>query len=338
MNTQAHPEISNPHKQNTVEDTTNRYGEFSPNDSIIQSCKLILKNQVEFIQKMTPVAIEGRDNEGIHKMRVGFRRIRTCLRILRPFIKKKRYKYFQQNTKIAGQVLGKVRDLDVLLENINDFNTQTHQDQTDYRFPYLDLDLSDTYNNFKYAFFEYISSPDYEEFHQRLENFYLFNNSGLKDKISKSKNFFSIKIYLPDKLLNSYSMIEQYGPKFQSRQPYHIYHSFRKDTKKFRYTLEFFSSLYNSLPYSTLVDELIVLQDQLGFLNDCVVAHEFLTEHLKSEFLLEKLKNIESIEKYISLRISEKNKIIESLPEMWETFQLAKPSYLLKQSLVPLMT
>jgi CHAD domain-containing protein len=132
--------------------------------------------------------------------------------------------------------------------------------------------------------------------------------------------------------------MENYGQKFQSPQQYHIYHSFRKDTKKFRYSLEFFSSVYNFLPYYTLVNELIVLQDQLGFLNDCVVAHEFLTEHLNSELLLKKSKDIESIEKYISFRISEKNLIIESLPDLWEDFQLAKPSLLLSHSLAPLTT
>ncbi len=60
----------------------------------------------------------GRDNEALHQMRVGTRRMRALLRTSRPFLSSEWTHATRREVRWIGSLLGRVRDCDVLLENI----------------------------------------------------------------------------------------------------------------------------------------------------------------------------------------------------------------------------
>ncbi|WCO67526.1 CYTH and CHAD domain-containing protein [Iamia majanohamensis] len=65
-----------------------------------------------------PVAVQGEDPEGVHKMRTAARRLRSDLRTFRPLLDRDVTDPLRDELKRLGEVLGDVRDPDVLAERL----------------------------------------------------------------------------------------------------------------------------------------------------------------------------------------------------------------------------
>lgn len=65
-----------------------------------------------------PVALLGRDPEGVHQMRVGTRRLRSDLRTFRPLLDRRRTDPLRDELRWLAEILGAVRDPDVLLDRL----------------------------------------------------------------------------------------------------------------------------------------------------------------------------------------------------------------------------
>ncbi len=72
----------------------------------------------EEMLSFTEVALEGRDPEGVHDMRVGSRRLRAAIELYRDVFPKRRLKPMLRDVKRLADALGHVRDLDVMLERL----------------------------------------------------------------------------------------------------------------------------------------------------------------------------------------------------------------------------
>jgi len=83
------------------------------NASVPQALRHVIKDEVNTLQQMIPVALAGQDIEGIHRVRVTIRRTRTVLKLGLPYFKKKIIRTIRDELKRAGWVFGAVRDLDV---------------------------------------------------------------------------------------------------------------------------------------------------------------------------------------------------------------------------------
>lgn len=65
-----------------------------------------------------PAALDGRDPEGVHQVRVGLRRFRSALSLLRKYIPENQRAWLNQEAKWIADQLGPVRDLDVFLTDV----------------------------------------------------------------------------------------------------------------------------------------------------------------------------------------------------------------------------
>jgi CHAD domain-containing protein len=70
------------------------------------------------MMSFTDVALEGKDIEGVHDMRVGSRRLRAALEIFRDAFPKRQLKPMLRDVKRLADALGEVRDLDVMLDRL----------------------------------------------------------------------------------------------------------------------------------------------------------------------------------------------------------------------------
>ncbi len=77
-----------------------------------------LRRSVAQILDHHPVAVRGDDPEGVHKMRTGARRLRSDLRTFRPLLDRDVTDPLRAELKWLGEVLGGVRDPDVLDERL----------------------------------------------------------------------------------------------------------------------------------------------------------------------------------------------------------------------------
>jgi CHAD domain-containing protein len=76
----------------------------------------MVARQHEALVEFEPVARAGVDPEGVHKMRVAVRRLRSILRTVRPILDEGWVDEQRRELDWLGRRLGAVRDLDVLLE------------------------------------------------------------------------------------------------------------------------------------------------------------------------------------------------------------------------------
>jgi CHAD domain-containing protein len=70
------------------------------------------------MMSFTDVALEGKDIEGVHDMRVGSRRLRAALEIFRDAFPRRQLKPMLRDVKRLADALGEVRDLDVMLDRL----------------------------------------------------------------------------------------------------------------------------------------------------------------------------------------------------------------------------
>ena len=78
----------------------------------------VIWTRFEEMMSFLDVALAGRDPEGVHDMRVGSRRLRAALELFRDVFPKRRLKPLLSNVKRLADALGRVRDLDVMLDRL----------------------------------------------------------------------------------------------------------------------------------------------------------------------------------------------------------------------------
>jgi CHAD domain-containing protein len=80
-----------------------------------------LDSLVENLRKLVAPAIEGNDEDAVHDARVATRRLKAATDLLTPVISHRYRKPFNRVTKCLRRQLGPLRDLDVMLEHLNEF-------------------------------------------------------------------------------------------------------------------------------------------------------------------------------------------------------------------------
>jgi CHAD domain-containing protein len=78
----------------------------------------IIETRFDEMMRHRAGTILGRDPEELHDMRVGSRRLRAAMDVATECFPPKRYRYFHQTVKQLTDVLGGVRDCDVLRETL----------------------------------------------------------------------------------------------------------------------------------------------------------------------------------------------------------------------------
>lgn len=78
----------------------------------------IIENRFDEMVRHRSGTVLGRDPEALHDMRVGSRRLRAAMDVAITCFPAKRYRYYHQTVKQLTDVLGGVRDCDVLRETL----------------------------------------------------------------------------------------------------------------------------------------------------------------------------------------------------------------------------
>ncbi|MGC9395691.1 MAG: CHAD domain-containing protein [Anaerolineae bacterium] len=268
----------------------------------------------------------GVDIEALHDMRVATRRMRTAFYVLADVIDADMTAPYQKELKRAGRVLGRVRDMDVFREKaeayLGAFAKSTPPDltllmnawDTEYArarsklLKYLD---SERYAQFKHAFIGYLENPLSPT-----------TTSNAEQRVAAA---------VPD--LIATRLVEFYTRKTRLDQPdadLSDYHQMRIVTKYLRYTLEYFREVLGS-EVEQAIEELKVLQDHLGALQDTVVASKHLQNVIawgtwrrpKEEHLrwISTPFNAPDVAAYLEFRQTEKRRLVRTFPEVWARYE-----------------
>ena len=262
---------------------------------------------------------EGSDIEELHDMRVATRRMRSAMRVFRPYYQKKAIRPFLKGLRQTGRALGSVRDLDVFMENATAYlQTLPPEDQTS-----LDPLLSSWEVQREAArakMLTHLDSNNYNRFVSGFGEFLTTQGAGaILPKPSKptADRVFQI---IPVLIYHHLEVVLAYENVLEGA-PLETHHALRIDMKRFRYILEFFQEVLGDEVKPVIADA-VAIQDHLGALNDADVACQILIEYLddwREKDQRERI-NIQGVTQYLIAQQTTLRALVDTFPEQWEHF------------------
>lgn len=246
----------------------------TPDHTVDQAMAAIFESCFDQWLTNQAAAIDGRDPEGVHQMRVGLRRLRSALSIFKKLIPKSQLDWLRADAKQTANDLGPARDWDVFLgELVSPIILAQPDDKA------LKALLSRTkarrtaaYRTARKA----IAGPVYNRFLLRF-GAWLEGKAWRHAQTEKQAALGKLPVTaFTSKLLSARRDKVLAQAKDFCDLPVAERHGLRITLKKLRYALDFFAPLFDKKAIKPFVGSLKVLQDDLGHLNDVAVARMLL--------------------------------------------------------------
>lgn len=227
----------------------------------------------------------GVEAEDIHQMRVAIRRSRSILQLLRPYFKKKVIRRYDRGLRHTARVLGEVRDLDVLMMNLRAFKGEAALDTV------LEGLESQRFAAHK-TLVKTLDGRDYRRLVKSFGKFLTHEGEGVKGG-DQPHSPSEIRHVLPTLIYDRLAAVLAYDNALENADEL-TFHALRIEFKRLRYCVSLFEPLLGS-PIRAFIQELKQVQDCLGEMNDCSVAHDRLTDlpEAQQEALADYLSHLE---------------------------------------------
>lgn len=223
----------------------------------------ILLANLSSVQEWEPVALRGKDIEGVHQMRVGLRRMRSALTVFRPAIPRKVTGSFAQEMRWGGKTLDRARDLDVYIAD----SLSSRGSKAPKRMRRIAMRRrAQVYGQVR----GFIGGKRYSKLHTDLPR-WLDRRPWRKQVSRGQRKCLDCKVtpFAAQVLGQHRAQVLKNGENIGHLDAEAL-HQLRIDCKKLRYATEFFSPLFGKSMVG-FVEHLKGLQDLLGTLHDDVI-------------------------------------------------------------------
>lgn len=238
-----------------------------PTDTMPEAGRKVLGRFLAEMLHQEPKARAGDDIEGVHKMRVATRRMRSAYRVFGDYLPPSYQAKFPQRLRQIANTLGEVRDLDVFLEHLNVYQTE-NPDIAD--FSPLFEHLQAEHEAAREKLLKWLDGKKYARF---VENFGALLAEPLTiEHLPKGADTgaYAVEVLLPPMIYERYSAVRRHAY-LQTEPESEALHVLRIDAKRLRYTLEAFEDVLGVNGEKVII-ELKQMQDSLGHLNDAAVG------------------------------------------------------------------
>ncbi len=221
----------------------------------------------------------GEDIEELHDMRVATRRLRAAFEIFSPAFRPREIRPLLRDLRDARRALGPVRDLDVFIENARHHEAQTGQNLQQ---------LTDIWQHERQTarqqMLAYLNSPAFATFKTDFDRF--LNTPGLAaSRFNPRDPYPQITWQIAPLLIyQRYVDVLACENLLPEASPEQL-HDLRIRFKKLRYAIEFMREIL-AKPAALLIEDLKLMQDHLGELNDAHLSCELLAtllNHLENQ-------------------------------------------------------
>lgn len=241
----------------------------SPEDVMAEAGRKLLLGQFIQMLKNEAGSRTGEDIEAVHDMRVAIRRIRSALRLLSSYYKRGAVRHFSRDLRQIGWTLGEVRDLDVLIENLQVYmKTAKRSQQTKLRVAIAELDTQRA--EARAELNDLLDSRAFRRFVKAFSDFATTPESGIKlpdgDGIAPRQ----VRLLLPGLIYDRLAAVRAYHEALDSAEAMTL-HALRIELKRLRYTVSFFEDVLGP-QIGEFIKEIKALQDNLGNMNDVTSA------------------------------------------------------------------
>jgi CHAD domain-containing protein len=206
----------------------------------------------------------GDDIEDLHDMRVATRRARAALSVFRGVLPV-RFSRFRDELGWVASALGAVRDLDVQLAQLDEWDSGSSDQDGGALEPLRQILVTQRWE----ARDRLLAALDSKRYERLVAGFTAGLRRGpLRTSASSRQQVLGAG---PDLILERYRRVRGRGERITKDSPWSDYHRLRIACKRLRYTLEFLSEVYpKEVP--PLVKRLVAIQDILGLHQDANVA------------------------------------------------------------------
>lgn len=251
--------------------------DLNPKMSSVQAVTVIYRSLLKSIKQNEQGVIDDIDSEFLHDLRVAVRRTRSALSLTKGVLATEFSDKLKQEFRYLGEITGPVRDLDVYLLSEEEYKSRLPE-RLQEGLSYFFEDLSRRRELEQKKLVGALQGPRYKKiitgWQQDLE---------LKGELPTGEHGnVSIEVLAGKIIHKRFHRVLRDGRRIHQDTPDTELHRLRIECKKLRYSLEFFSSLYDQRQMKKLVAQLKRLQNNLGDFNDLSVQQEMLADNLST--------------------------------------------------------
>lgn len=239
-------------------------------DPVLSLLYQYLAEQSQIIRRQHPRALEGIDPEGVHKMRVASRRLRTILKAFRNVLGDAVVAHFNAELRWLAQNLGRARDADVTERGAR----ESEAGDTDHYVYFLRQQTIAAYEHLANV----LASERCAMLEDDLEEVIAAGPPGdMQEQFGK----LSIAASADQLIHAALNKLLAHGDAIEADSPARQLHKLRIETKRFRYLLDFFSTVQAD-KWREATEAVKRIQDILGEHQDAVTAQAHLADYSAS--------------------------------------------------------
>ena len=248
-----------------------------PADRFVDAAYKVLRREFNTLLWNEPGTRLGLDTEYLHDMRVAARRMRAALRVFRDALPPRRLSGLKRELKWLGAALGRVRDLDVSLLNLETLREQIGPRYRDSLKRYQE-ELAVRREKARTALIESLDTKRFSEFVERCRRFFAAGPPASPGTPLAAQPALAAA---PQLIRRQMKRVRKGGRALSHASSDADLHALRIRCKRLRYAGEFFTDLYGpaAARYALRVRE---VQTILGDHQDAVVAQGLLDEFART--------------------------------------------------------
>ena len=265
----------------------------------------------------------GEDIEDLHKMRVATRRMRAAFVVFDEAFETQTIKPYIKGLRATARALGRVRDLDVFLEKARIYIETLSEVQQQGMTPLLQ-DWRAQRDAARARMIDYFDSEDFQDFKRKFNIFLSTTGAGARPIRKDIPRPHHVRDVAPVLIYDRLAEVRAFEP-FLVDASIEILHALRIAMKKLRYTVEFFHEVLGQ-EAASVIDEMKIMQDHLGDLNDAQVAAGSIQRFIDSwdieqeNLPISERQNPETIVSYLASRHAELHQLTVDFGEAWAHF------------------
>ena len=237
-----------------------------------EAVPLVLGPRLEEMCLLSKRALDFSDPEGVHDMRVASRRVRSALRDFTPYLRKTRLSASTRQLKEIADKLGVVRDFDVAIIALEEFQTKASSEISSGLQRLIDAKKAQREPARK----DLVRTLKDKAMAQLQPSFLQAIAASALPPASKKqatsgtarKSGTSYKVFARSTLLKRIKELEGLSSSLFEPQRVQPLHEMRIAAKRLRYALDLFAQCWGE-PLSSFSREVAKLQSSLGELHDC---------------------------------------------------------------------
>ena len=299
----------------------------SASDPMAEAGRKIFAQQYRQMRRHEDGSRSGEDIESVHRMRVAIRRMRTLFRLIGAHYRPGTVDGYQRGLRRVARALGAVRDLDVLILDLQAFAATLPAEEQIELAAVISL-LEKRRADYRVRLNALFDSKQYGRFLRRCER--LFKKRGRGARPIKQREFpHQVRHVLPVLLHDRMARVKAYDTVLPAAEDT-ILHALRVEFKQLRYALEFFQPILGS-PAGAFLQQVKAIQEILGRISDIAVFTEYM-------YGLDNLPSAQNvvIESYINARDEELVHLRQQFNDVWVKFNTRATQRLFSDSLLVL--